>query len=83
MTARTTGHKSCVNALGVYCGRNRNTPEHPRVETIAEIAKRLRDLAVGVVTNTEDATLLALSPTRAGAPIMTISSRCSSPCSRT
>ena len=23
MTAYTTGHKSCVNALGVYCARNR------------------------------------------------------------
>jgi alkaline phosphatase len=53
MSAYTTGHKSCVNALGVYCARNRNTLEHPRVETIAEIAKRLRGLAVGVVTNTE------------------------------
>src|SRR6516165_2662301 len=53
MSAYTTGHKSCVNAIGVYCARNRSTLQHPRVETIAEIVKRLRGLSVGVVTNTE------------------------------
>ena len=53
MSAYTTGHKSCVNALGVYCARNKNTLEHPKVETIAELAKRRLGLAVGVVTNTE------------------------------
>jgi alkaline phosphatase len=53
MSAYTTGHKTCVNAIGVYCARNRNALQHPRVETIAEIAKRLRGMAIGVVTNTE------------------------------
>src|SRR5882762_2697844 len=53
MSAYTTGHKSCVNALGVYCARNKNTLEHPRVETISEFVKRTRGMAVGVVTNTE------------------------------
>jgi len=53
MSAYTTGHKSCVNAMGVYCARNKNTLQHPRVETIAEIVKRLRGMSVGVVTNTE------------------------------
>ncbi len=53
MSAYTTGHKSCVNAMGVYCARNKNTLEHPRVETISEIVKRLRGLSVGAVTNTE------------------------------
>lgn len=55
MSAYTTGHKSCVNALGVYCARNRNTLDHPKVETIAELVKRRAGgpLAVGVVTNTE------------------------------
>jgi alkaline phosphatase len=53
MSAYTTGHKSCVNALGVYCARNKNTLEHPRVETIGEIVKRQRGMSVGVVTNTE------------------------------
>jgi alkaline phosphatase len=53
MSAYTTGHKSCVNALGVYCSRNKNKLQHPRVETIAEITRRLHGLSVGVVTNTE------------------------------
>jgi alkaline phosphatase len=53
MSAYATGHKTCVNAMGVYCTRNKNTLQHPRVETISEIAKRLRGLSVGVVTNTE------------------------------
>jgi len=50
--AYTTGHKSCVNALGVYCSRAANTLDHPKVETITEIAKR-QGLAVGAVTNSE------------------------------
>jgi len=53
MTAYTTGHKSCVNALGVYCAANRTTRGHPQVETIAELAKRRLGLAVGIVTDTE------------------------------
>lgn len=53
MSAYTTGHKSCVNALGVYCARNRSTLGHPNVETIAELAKRKLGMAVGVVTDTE------------------------------
>ena len=53
MSAYTTGHKSCVNALGVYCAANKNSLEHPRVENISEIVKRLRGMAVGVVTTTE------------------------------
>jgi alkaline phosphatase len=53
MTAYTTGHKSCVNALGVYCANNKNSLAHPKVETIAELAKRKLGLAVGVVTDTE------------------------------
>jgi alkaline phosphatase len=62
MTAYTTGHKSCVNALGVYCARNRNQLDHPRVETISELVKRTRGMSVGVVTNTEieDATPAAM-----------------------
>jgi len=54
MSAYTTGHKSCVNAMGVYCARNKNGLAHPKVETIAELAKRRNGgMAVGVVTNTE------------------------------
>jgi len=54
MSACTTGHKSCVNAMGVYCARNKSGLAHPKVETIAELAKRRNGgMAVGVVTNTE------------------------------
>ena len=62
MSAYTTGHKTCVNAMGVYCARNKRTQDHPRVETITELVKRKLGLAVGVVTNTEieDATPAAM-----------------------
>lgn len=62
MAAYTTGHKSCVNALGVYCARNKSTVNHPRVETLTSLAKRRAGLAVGIVTNTEvqDATPAAM-----------------------
>ena len=53
MSAYTTGHKSCVNALGIYCSRAKSTLDHPRVETIAEVAKRRGNMAIGVVTNSE------------------------------
>ena len=53
MSAYATGHKSCVNALGVYCALNRSTLGHPNVETIAELAKRKLGLAVGIVTDAE------------------------------
>src|SRR5262249_38185705 len=61
-SAYTTGHKSSVNALGVYADRTPNTLDDPRVETITSLAKRLRKMAVGVVTNTEveDATPAAM-----------------------
>jgi alkaline phosphatase len=53
MSAYTTGHKSCVNALGVYCAANKNSLDHPKVETLGELVKRRLGMAVGVVTNTE------------------------------
>jgi len=63
MSAYTTGHKSCVNAMGAYCARNKNGLAHPKVETIAELVKRRNGgMGVGVVTNTEieDATAAAM-----------------------
>ena len=62
MSAYTTGHKTCVNAMGVYCARNKRSLDHPKVETITELVKRRLGLAVGVVTNTEieDATPAAM-----------------------
>jgi alkaline phosphatase len=79
MTAYTTGHKSCVNALGVHCAKNLRALAHPKVETIAELAKRKLDLAVGVVTNTEieDATPAGMVAHTACAPITTTSCACS------
>ncbi len=61
-SAYTTGHKSCVNAMGVYCALNKSTLSHPKVETISELVKRTRGMSVGVVTNTEieDATPAAM-----------------------
>ena len=53
MAAYTTGHKSCANALGVYCAKNKDSLAHPRVETLTSIVKRKLNVAVGVVTNTE------------------------------
>jgi alkaline phosphatase len=53
MSAYTTGHKSCNNALGVYCAKNKSNLDHPKVETLGEIVKRRRNMAVGVVTTTE------------------------------
>ena len=62
MTAYITGHKSCVNALGVYCSLSKRNLAHPKTETISELVKRSRGMAVGVVTNTEieDATPAAM-----------------------
>jgi alkaline phosphatase len=61
-SAYTTGHKSSVNALGVYADRTADTLDDPKVETITSLAKRQRRMAVGVVTNTEveDATPAAM-----------------------
>lgn len=52
-SAYNTGHKSAVNALGVYASRAASTLDHPRVETLGEVVKRKLGMAVGIVTNTE------------------------------
>jgi alkaline phosphatase len=51
--AYTTGHKSSVNALGVYADRTPDTFDDPKVETIAELVKRRLNMAVGVVSDAE------------------------------
>ena len=48
-SAYTTGHKSNVNALGVYADRTPSTLDDPRVETITSLVKRGTRMAVGVV----------------------------------
>jgi alkaline phosphatase len=61
-SAYATGHKSGVNAMGVYPDRTANPFDDPKVEPIGKIVKR-RDLALGIVTNTEieDATPAAMA----------------------
>lgn len=61
-SAFATGHKSSVNAMGVYADRTASPFDDPRVETITSLAKRRLNLAVGIVTNTEvaDATPAAM-----------------------
>ena len=60
--AYATGHKTAVNAMGVYADRTASPFDDPKVETIASLAKRRLDLAIGIVTNTEveDATPAAM-----------------------
>ena len=53
MSAYATGHKSSVNALGVYVARNKDNLAHPKVETITELVKRKSKMAVGIVTDAE------------------------------
>lgn len=61
-SAYATGHKSGVNAMGVYPDRTANPFDDPKVEPIGKLVKR-RDLALGIVTNTEieDATPAAMA----------------------
>jgi alkaline phosphatase len=62
MSSYMTGHKSAVNALGVYASRAKNSLEHPRQETIAEIIRRNTKMSVGIVSGAElqDATPAAV-----------------------
>src|SRR6476646_3647414 len=66
-SAYATGHKSAVNAMGVYADRTLDPLDDPKVETITSLVKRRLGMAVGIVTNTEieDATPAAmLAPVR-------------------
>ncbi|KIX09312.1 uncharacterized protein Z518_00391 [Rhinocladiella mackenziei CBS 650.93] len=49
-TALYTGHKSTVNALGVYVDSSEDKFDDPKVETIAELFHRLRRGGVGIVS---------------------------------
>lgn len=62
MSAYMTGHKSSVNAMGVYVGNAPDPNAHPRVENVSELFKRTRDMAIGVVTTADvaDATPAAV-----------------------
>lgn len=62
-TALYTGHKSTVNALGVYVDSSKTPFDDPKVETIAEIFHRLYGGGVGIVSTAfiADATPAALT----------------------
>ena len=53
MSAYATGHKSAVNAMGVYADRTRDPLDDPKVENITSLVQRRHAMAVGIVTNTE------------------------------
>jgi len=57
-----TGQKVLVNALNVYPANLKDTLAYPRIETLAEMLKRVRGASIGVVTTTfgTDATPAAL-----------------------
>jgi alkaline phosphatase len=61
-SAYATGHKTANAAMGVYADRTANPFDDPKVEPIARLLKR-RNLAVGIVSNTEieDATPAAMA----------------------
>lgn len=62
-TALYTGHKSTVNALGVYADSSKTPFDDPKVETIAEMFHRLWKGGVGIVSTAfiADATPAALT----------------------
>ena len=53
MSAYTTGHKTAVNAMGVYVSRASDNFSHPKVETITELLMRKTKMAVGIVSDAE------------------------------
>lgn len=62
-TALYTGHKSTVNALNVYADSSKTPFDDPKIETIAELFKRIHGGAVGIVSTAfiADATPAALT----------------------
>lgn len=61
-SAYATGHKSVVNAMGVYEDSTKDPFDDPRVENLSEILKRTRGMSIGIVTTAEstDATPAAM-----------------------
>jgi alkaline phosphatase len=62
MSAYMTGHKTAVNAIGVYADRTPDSLDDPRVETIAEALRRQTKKSIGIVATSEieDATPAAV-----------------------
>ena len=61
-SAYHTGHKSSVNALGVYADRTKSSLDDPKQETLAEILRRTTHKSIGIVSDAEleDATPAAV-----------------------
>ena len=49
-TALYSGHKSTVNALGVYRDSSKDPADDPKIESIAEIFRRIWNGGVGIVS---------------------------------
>ena len=47
VSAYMTGHKTAVNAMGVYADRTRDPFDDPRVENITSLVQRRHAMAVG------------------------------------
>ncbi|WP_418137679.1 alkaline phosphatase [Agrobacterium sp. El2ro-1b] len=62
MSAYMTGHKTAVNAIGVYADRTPASLDDPKVETLAEALRRQTKKSIGIVTTAEvqDATPAAV-----------------------
>lgn len=61
-SAYATGHKSVVNAMGVYENSTKDPFDDPKVENLSEILKRTKGMSIGLVTTAEstDATPAAM-----------------------
>lgn len=53
MSAYMTGHKTAVNALGVYADRTKDSLDDPKFETLAEALRRQTGKSIGIVTTSE------------------------------
>ncbi len=62
-SAYATGHKTAVNAEGVYPDNTSDPLDDPRVENIVELVKRTKKMATGLVTTADitDATPAAMA----------------------
>ncbi len=62
MSAYMTGHKTAINALGVYADRTPSSLDDPKVENIAEAVRRTTKKSIGIValSELEDATPAAV-----------------------
>ncbi len=62
MSAYMTGHKTAVNAIGVYADRTPASTDDPKVENIAEALRRQTKKSIGIISTAElqDATPAAV-----------------------